>query len=153
MIKSLMIIYIYICRCQSWAMSFPNTSPRRQCKRLQQARMKPGFKVGGGGPKYKYKKVYENQNYHLSRIMHNHMTTNIYWELCIIPVNIFQWAYCLFLIFKYLQQYQLLNLHFHMTTNRNSAIFFSFFWGGGVMAPLCPNVGPSLAASTANQNL
>ena len=38
-------------------------------------------KLGGGGgrgPKYKYKKVYENQNYHASRIMHNHMTTNIY---------------------------------------------------------------------------
>ena len=31
-----------------------------------------------GGPKYKYKKAYENQNYHLLRIMHNHMTTNIY---------------------------------------------------------------------------
>ena len=25
----------------------PSTSPRRQCKRLQQARMEPGFKVGG----------------------------------------------------------------------------------------------------------
>ena len=115
----------------------PSTSPRRQCKRLQQAGTEQGFKVRGA--KYKYKKVYENQNYHLPRIMHNHMTTNIYWELCIIPVNIFQWAYCLFLIFKYLQQYQLLNLHFHMTTSRNSAIFFSFFW--------------LLATSTANQNL
>ena len=28
-----------------------------------------GFKVGGA--KYKYKKAYENQNYHLLRIMHN----------------------------------------------------------------------------------
>ena len=64
-----------------------------------------------------------NKCYILNRTMHNHIPLNLSYEMIlyitanVIDCAIFFSEYWLFLIFKYLQQHQLLNLHFQMTTS------------------------------------